>query len=148
MTGGNMMKPSEGQNLPAQIVEQMGALIAQNQQQQMMMQSMANALAAMNQKVGQLERQLRQLTPITGAQEKALGDKIKFRAQQLQKSYKLPVQAVSLIAQAIRKDIKLEGGVRAIRELPRVEYAVYVDRIALWDDYAAMKAIKRTSKEG
>ena len=52
-----------------------------------------------------------------------------------------------MIASAIRKDIKLEGGVRSIRELPRVEYPVYVDRIALWDDYWAMKAIKKASKE-
>lgn len=142
---GKMMKPAESNSLPVPTMEQMGSLIMQQQQ---LMQSMANALAAMNQRMEQLERQLRQLTPITGAQEKALGDKIKFRAQELQKSYNLPLKAVSMIAQAIRKDIKLEGGVRAIRELPRVEYPVYVDRIALWDDYAAMKAIKKTSKEG
>ena len=141
---GKMMKPAENNSLPVPTIEQMGSLIVQQQ----LMQSMANALAAMNQRMGQLERQLRQLTPITGAQEKALGDKIKLRAQELQKSYNLPMKAASMIAQAIRKDIKLEGGVRAIRELPRVEYTVYVDRIALWDDYAAMKAIKKTSKEG
>jgi uncharacterized coiled-coil protein SlyX len=142
---GNMMQPADGNNLPASTVEQMGAVIVQQQQ---LMQRMADALASMNQRMGQLERQLRQLTPITSTQEKALGDKIKFRAQELQKSYNLPGKAVSLIANAIRKDIKLEGGVRAIRELPRVEYPVYVDRIALWDDYAAMRAIKKTSKEG
>ena len=144
MTGEKMLRPVDAQNLPAFTPEQVGGLMLQQQQ---LMQSMANALAAMNQRIDQMERQIRQLTPITGAQERALGDKVKQRAQELQEQYKLPAKAATLIANAIRKDIKLEGGVRALRELPRVEYPVYVDRIALWDDYGTMRAIRKTSKE-
>lgn len=144
MSAEKMMRPRDAQNLPAFTPEQVGGLMLQQQQ---LMQSMADAMAAMYKRIDQMERQIRQLTPITGAQERALGDKVKQRAHELQEQYKLPAKAATLIANAIRKDIKLEGGVRALRELPRVEYPVYVDRIALWDDYGAMRAIRKASKE-
>lgn len=143
MNNDMMMQPKGEQSITAFTPEQVGGLLLQTQQ---LMQSMANAMAAMNQRMGQLEKQVRQLTPITGAQEKALGEKVRQRAETLADEYRLDAKAVPLIASAIRKDIKLEGGVRALRELPRVEYPVYVERIALWDDYGAMKAIRKAHK--
>lgn len=139
-----MMQPVQGQSLPAPTVEEMGLILLHMEQ---LMQGMMNVVSVTNQNMEQIKRELRQLTPITGAQEKALGEKIRQRAEQLCEEYNLSARCVPMIANAIRKDVKLEGGVRSIRELPRVEYPVYVDRIAMWDDYGAMKAIRKANKE-
>lgn len=111
-----------------------------------LMKIMAQTVSAMNERIDRLDRQVQQLTPITGAQERALGEKIKQRAEELRGVYKLPESSRTAIANAIRKDVKTVGGVRAIRELPRVDYTVYLDQIALWDDYATMRAIKKKAR--
>lgn len=108
-----------------------------------LMLDMAEKLNATNDRVRELERQLLFMTPLTPAQERAIGLQVKQRAEQLRDQYRLPESAITAIANAIRKDIKLAGGVRSIRELPRVEYAVYIERIALWDDYSTMRAIRK-----
>lgn len=130
----NMMQPSNGphDNSPALMIEQL-------------MQGMANTLALMNQRMEQLERQVKLLTPLTSAQEKALGEKIKQRAEELREEYRLSAACVPAIANAIRKELKLVGGVRALRELPRMEYLVYVERVSLWDDYSTMRAIRKNA---
>ena len=144
MNGNDMMvPPRDDQKLPAPIIEQVARMMAQTEQ---LMQGMANVMTAMNQRMEKLERQMELITPITGPQEKAIGEQIKQRAGELREQYGLDSKALPAISKAIRKDLKLAGGVRAIRELPRVEYPVYIERIALWDDYAVMRAIKKSLK--
>ena len=144
MNGNDMMvPPRDDQKLPAPIIEQVARMMAQTEQ---LMQGMANVMTAMNQRMEKLERQMELITPITGPQEKAIGEQIKQRAGELREQYGLDTKALPAISKAIRKDLKLAGGVRAIRELPRVEYPVYIERIALWDDYAVMRAIKKSLK--
>lgn len=140
---GIIIPPRDDQKLPAPIIEQVARMMAQTEQ---LMQGMANVMTAMNQRMEKLERQMELITPITGPQEKAIGEQIKQRAGELREQYGLDSKALPAISKAIRKDLKLAGGVRAIRELPRVEYPVYIERIALWDDYAVMRAIKKSLK--
>lgn len=137
------LTPLNGQNVPAvEVLEQVNGMLGQMER---LMQVMANALSATNQRMEQMEKQIQRLTPITGAQEKALAQRIRARAEELCGQYSLPPATATAIANAIRKEIKTTGGVRAIRELPRVEYPVYVERVDLWDDYAAMRAIRRNA---
>ena len=75
-----MMQPVQGQSLPAPTVEEMGLILLHMEQ---LMQGMMNVVSVTNQNMEQIKRELRQLTPITGAQEKALGEKIRQRAEQL-----------------------------------------------------------------
>lgn len=137
---GEMMEPKGKQEITEISAEQVAGILFHVEQ---LMQGMAGALSAMDRRMQQLERQIQMLTPITGAQEKAIGAQIKQRAEELRKQYKLDASALAPIANAIRKDLKLSGGVNAIRELPRVEYSVYIERIVLWDDFRAMRAIRK-----
>lgn len=144
MNNGDLIKRPEGQ-LPTEITPGQIAGILFHVEQ--LMQGMASVVEAMNRRMDELERQFRLQTPITGAQERAIGVQIKQRATELQKLYRLDAKAVTAIANAIRKDIKCAGSVNAIREIPRIEFGIYLERIAMWDDYKAMKEIRKRMQE-
>lgn len=125
---------------------QMAAIMRQMQQ---LMQGMADSIRATHARMAKLERQIELLTPLTGAQEKALCAEIRRRAAELCGQYRLDAGHGAAIAAAIRAELKRAGGVRAVRELPRIEYSVLLERVALWDDYEIMREIrKKARKEG
>ncbi|MDD3410337.1 MAG: hypothetical protein PHY12_05970 [Eubacteriales bacterium] len=111
------------------------------------MRVMAEVLRSTNDNVETLKRQLQQMVPLTAAQANALNRQIRQRAASLREQYRLDMQADAAIATAIRKDVKLAAGARSIGELPRSLYGVYCDQVALWDEYTAMKIIKRRFME-
>lgn len=45
----------------------------------------------------------------------------------------------------IRRDLRVSVGItsRSLRDLPRVEYQVYLDRVAMWDEYEAIMEVIR-----
>ena len=107
------------------------------------MRVMAEALRATNENVETLKRQLGQMVPLTSTQANALNKQIRQRSASLREQHRLSADADAAIAAAIRKDVKLAAGARSISELPRALYAIYSDQVALWEEYAAMKAIKK-----
>jgi len=142
MSGGELTRREDTQ-LAAISPEQAVAMVRRMEQ---LMQGMAGTISAMHEEMAQMKKQIQMLTPVTASQEKALNAQIRQRSEELRKIYRLEANARAPIANAIRKEIKLAGGVSAIRELPRVEYNVYLERIALWDDYRAMKEIRTRLK--
>lgn len=142
MNGGEITRREDTQ-LAAISPEQAVAMVRRMEQ---LMQGMAGTISAMHEEMAQMKKQIQMLTPVTVSQEKALNAQIRQRSEELRKIYRLEANARTPIANAIRKEIKLVGGVSAIRELPRVEYNVYLERIALWDDYRAMKEIRTRLK--
>lgn len=143
MNDDKMLMKQDGPNMPMLTGEQVLTVLGNLEG---LMRMMTQTVAEMNKRIDRLDRQVQQMTPITGAQERALGEKIKQRADELCVLHKLPEGSRTAIANAIRKDIKTTGGVRSIRELPRVDYTVYIDQIALWDDFAVMRAIRKKAK--
>lgn len=144
MNDDKMLTPANGQNVPMLTGEQVLTMMGHYES---LMREVIQMMAAMNDRIDRLDKQMQQITPITGAQERAIGERIKQRAEELCGLYKLPEECRTAIANAIRKDIKNTGGVRAIRELPRVDYVVYIDQISLWDDYAVMREMRRKSRK-
>ena len=144
MNDDKMMQPLNGQNVPMLTGEQVLTLFGQYET---LMREVIGMMNRMNERIDRLDKQMQQLTPITGTQERAIGERIKQRAEELREVYKLPEECRTAIASAIRKDIKATGGVRAIRELPRVDYPVYIDQIALWDNFAMMREMRRNCRK-
>ena len=109
-----------------------------------LMQGMADMMRAMNDRITVMEKELRQMTPITGSQAEAIGKAIRDRALELAAHACLAVrpEAVREIGNLIRKDLRLASGIRSVKELPRVEYLVALERIGYWDDYKQMKALR------
>lgn len=138
----------EDNGVPATAEEQLQAATAALGQMQQLMLGMADAIRAANTRMEKLERQLELLTPVTGAQERALRAEIRRRAEELSGLYRLPEGSRAAIAAAIRAGLKGEAGVRAMRELPRIEYSVLLERVALWDDYDTMRAIRQRARDG
>lgn len=113
-------------------------------QMALLMQSMADTIRAMNDRVTALEKELRHLTPVTSSQAEAIGKAIRDRAAELAEHAGLAARpgAVREIGNLIRKDLRLASGIRSVKELPRVEYLVALERIGYWDDYRQMKALR------
>lgn len=103
--------------------------------------SMASMMRATNERIAELEREIRLLTKVTPAQANAINAAVRERAAELCASYRA-TGCEKLVGNAIRRAVKLTTGVSNVRELPRCEYSVAMQQVAMWDDYKAMKAIK------
>ena len=112
-----------------------------------LMRAMAESVRLTNLRMQKLERQIELMTPLTGAQDKALGEAIRKRADALCEQYRLRPARAGAVATAIRRELKRQSGVRSTRELPRIEYQVLLERVALWDDYDVMREIRRADRE-
>jgi len=121
-------------------------------QMAMLMKSMADTIRSMNDRVSGLEKELRQMAPVTSSQADAIGRAIRDRALELADHAGLAAhpEALREIGSLIRKDLRLASGIRSVKELPRVEYLVALERIGYWDDYKQMKALrgKYAQREG
>lgn len=125
--------------LPGQVPPKVEQTLSQMVQ---LMASMADMIRATNAHVAQLEHQVRQLTKVTPAQATAINGAIRARAAELCAMHRA-AGCEKQISNAIRKDIKLQSGAQSVRELPRCEYTVTMQQVAMWDDYKAIRAIKR-----
>ena len=103
--------------------------------------SMASMMRATNERIAELEREIRLLTKVTPAQANAINAAVRERAAELCASYRA-TGCEKLVGNAIRRAVKLTTGVSNVRELPRCEYSVAMQQVEMWDDYKAMKAIK------
>lgn len=122
-------------NLPAEVAQAFG-------QMAQAMQSMAELLRATNDRLTGLEAEVRMLTKVTPAQATAISAAVKERATELCRTYRAGGKE-QLAANAIRKAMKLTLGINAVRDLPRCQYGLAMEMVGMWDDYAAMQAIKR-----
>lgn len=112
-------------------------------QMAMTMMSMADTIQAVNQSMASLEREVRLLTKVTPAQVTLINAAVRRRAQELCRDYQLPEgKGAKLLGTAIRADVKAAHGT-AVRDIPRCEYDVVLERIALWEDYDRIMQIKR-----
>ena len=103
---------------------------------------MAEMVRAANDRMTGIETELRMLTKITPAQANAINAAIRDRAAELCGAHRAP-GCEKAVANAIRRAVKLTTGISAVRELPRCEYSVAMEQVQLWDDYKAIKAIKK-----
>lgn len=125
------------------------------EQVQQMMQAVAqmargiNDLALMlrttNERMDALEKEVRRLTKVTPAQAKAINAAIKDRAAVLCDTHHAEGFDRTVSA-AIRKHLKLGCGISSIRELPRSDYALAMQRIEIWDDYRMIRELRNKNR--
>ena len=132
-----LMQTSE-QHLPPELYQQITAGFNQLMQG---MADMASLLCTTNERMGMLEKEVYRLTKVTPAQAKSINAAVKLRAETLCQQHRA-AGCEKAVANAIRKALKLGCGVSNIRELPRGDYALALQRIELWDDYRLIRAIK------
>ncbi|MEG1358365.1 MAG: hypothetical protein RSE23_01750 [Clostridia bacterium] len=123
-SGGTMMNPADRSELL------------------LLMRGMADMVRATNERMAAMERDLRLLTKVTGAQSTEINKAIRARAEQMCEAYSAP-GCDKAVAAAIRREIRLMCGVDNMRELPRCEYSVVMRQIGLWDDRKTVRAVKQ-----
>lgn len=105
------------------------------------MQNMAVLLRATNERMCELEAQVRRLEKVTPAQAAAINRAVRERAAQVCGMHRA-AGCEKAAAAAIRRAVKLTCGISSVRELPRADYSVVERQIQMWDDYAVMRRIK------
>ncbi len=129
---------------------QSGELVSMSEMTAMMgqmmhlMQGMAETVRATNERVTALEKQAALSARVTAGQSKHINAAIREQAEKVAAMHGMGSSTTSTqaIARAIRRDVCLTAGVTSTRELPKCEYRVYLQQVALWDDYKVIKAIK------
>ncbi|MDL2317678.1 hypothetical protein LJC74_01100 [Eubacteriales bacterium OttesenSCG-928-A19] len=146
MSNTEMTTSAGSASLPADIriaaaMEQLANMTQANTEA---IKAIAAAMQNTNERMTKLERQQALMVQVTSAQANALKGAIRDRARQLAKEHRLAENPKALVAigNAIRKHVRIQAGVDTIRELPRCEFGVNQQRIAMWDEYPVMKAIK------
>ena len=129
------------EQLPPEAAEAFGQMYQAVIQTQQAMGSMAGTMRKMMEEMSGLRREVRLLTKVTPAQANAINTAIRDRASTLCCEYRAP-GCEKNVANAIRRAVKLTTGISNVRELPRCEFSIAMQQIAMWDDYKQMKAIK------
>lgn len=135
------MNPTEivpiGNNMPS-----IGSTGASLDQLVHLLRGMSDMMKATNDRIADLEQQVRLLTKVTPAQATAINTAIRSRAAALCAARRMPPGCEKDVANRLRRDIRLATGVQSMRDLPRCDYAVTMQRVEMWDDYKAIRAIR------
>ncbi len=129
-----LKKREQGSPVPVELE----AFMAQTMQ---LMQGMAEMVRATNERMTELEQQVRMLEKVTPSQASDLNAAIRDRAAAACKEYRMTGMEKP-VAAAIRKAVRLATGARSVREIARCDYKPIRDLVNTWDEYKTMKAIK------
>lgn len=106
-----------------------------------LMQGMADMVRATNERMAELEQQVRMLEKVTPSQANDLNAAIRVRAAAVCQDYRMSGQEKA-VAGAIRKTMRLATGARSVREIARCDYKPIRELVDTWDEYRTIKAIK------
>lgn len=106
-----------------------------------LMQGMADMVRATNERMAELEQQVRMLEKVTPSQANDLNAAIRVRAAAVCQDYRMSGQEKA-VAVAIRKTMRLATGARSVREIARCDYKPIRELVDTWDEYRTIKAIK------
>ena len=129
-----LKKREQGSPVPVELE----AFMAQTMQ---LMQGMAEMVRATNERMTELEQQVRMLEKVTPSQASDLNAAIRDRAAAACKEYRMTGMEKP-VAAAIRKAVRLATGARSVREIARCDYKPVRELVATWDEDKTMKAIK------
>lgn len=143
--------PEQAQALPllirqmmGPIVETMSKLLEHNAQA---LEQLAGAQKVQNDRLEALERQIRLNTPVTPQQVRFMNDAIRGRAREL--LIKREIEDTGMIRRlgnAIRKSVLARYGVSALHEIPKHEYPVAMNQIAMWNDALLIRDCVRSAR--
>ncbi|MDD3212193.1 MAG: hypothetical protein PHY64_00870 [Eubacteriales bacterium] len=141
---------SEGKNMIVPAEQEQGMMAPEQMQQAVVqmntaMQQLANMMAAMSENIHQLTRRMELMEKLTPGQAQELGKAVRERAAALLNLYGIAQtkRAQGKVQTLIRRELRNAAGVegKSLRDLPKFEYQVALNRVALWDDYDAMMGV-------
>ena len=107
-----------------------------------LLRGMAEMVRATNERMAALETQVRMLEKVTPQQAAEINRAARRRATEICAEYRAG-GCEKAAAAAIRRDVRLMTGARCARDIARCDYKVVLEAVGTWDDYGAMKAIRR-----
>lgn len=107
------------------------------------MDAMRDLMLAQSAQMARLEAMLREMVVLTGGQEAAIKAAAIARARELCACYELPPRLYAKVASQIRADVVRPSGVRAVRDIPRAEFAQALEQAQGWDKPGAMRKMQR-----
>lgn len=135
----------QGEARPTVPVEELGGMIAELmkpvvaaigkalENNTAALEQLASAQSIQNERLAELEKQIRLQTPVTNQQVKYLNDATKRRARELlDKRGVTDQKAVTKLAGAIRKAVLARYGISHLREVPKHEYTIAMQQIGMW----------------
>ena len=129
------------------IMETIGRMLENNTEA---IERLADSQTIQSDRLEALEKQIRLQTPVTNKQVTYIGDAIRARARELlDKKGISDAKAIKKLANHIRKAVLMRYGVGSAREIPKHEYNVALNQIAMWNDMLIIRDIvKETREEG
>lgn len=104
------------------------------------LEQLSMAQTVQNDRLEALEKQIRLQTPISSKQANYLNDAIRARARELlDKRGVDDKKATVKLGNILRKAVLSRYGLSGIREIPRHEYSVAMQQIAMWSDALAVR---------
>ena len=139
------MVPAIIQQMMGPLVEAMGKMLENNTHA-------LNQLAATQQiqadRLEALERQIRLNTLVTVQQVRYINDAIRARARELLDKRGISDQkATTKLGNAIRKAILARYGVAALHDIPKHEYSVTLNLVAMWNDMLIVRDVVKEAHE-
>ena len=106
------------------------------------LEQLAAAQSVQSDRLEALEKQIRLQTPVSGKQVSFLNDAIRQRSRELlDKRGVEDEKAVTRLGNAIRRSVLARYGVGSLREIPRHEYTVAMQQIAMWSDVLTVRDV-------
>ena len=127
------------------IMETIGRMLENNTEA---IERLADSQTIQSDRLEALEKQIRLQTPVTNKQAAYIGDAIRARARELlDKKGISDAKAVKKLANHIRKAVLMRYGVGSAREIPKHEYNVALNQIAMWNDMLVIRDIVKEARE-
>lgn len=113
------------------------------------MEQISAAQTAQSSRMEALEKQIRLQTPITAKQAQYISAAIRAKARELLDKRGLSgnAWAVKKLGNAIRRDVLARYGTGSLREIPKYEYQVAMNQIAIWMDALTIRDIAKEARE-
>lgn len=112
---------------------------------QRLLAGMADMIRLTNERMAALEQAVRTLEKVTPAQAARINQAVRKRAAEICREY-LAEGGEKEAAAAIRRRLREMTGARSAREIARVDYEAALSLAESWDDYQAMRTIKRRGR--
>lgn len=107
-----------------------------------LMPKMMAALKENNERLAQLEREMRLTVTLNRRQCTDLTERIRKRAQEIAAQWSLRPGAEKIISTEIRRALRAMTGVTALQDMPGCDYETYQEVIQTWDDYKIIKNLR------
>ena len=127
------------------VMEAIGRMLENNTEA---IERLSSAQTIQNDRLEALEKQIRLQTPVTGKQAGYINAAVRSRARELLDKRQIDDdKAIKKLANHIRKAVLMRYGIASVREIPKHEYNVALNQIAMWNDMLIIRDIAKEVRD-